>query len=69
MRPSFAMLDVCGTIPADYLVGEIVLPLYLPTSKLFSCLVAMQNAKGCEYDQELYRGEMGKSRPTSCYPH
>jgi hypothetical protein len=60
MRPRFALLDICGAIPASYLSGEIVLPLHLSTSKLFACLVATSTAKGCEYDQELYKGEMGE---------
>lgn len=69
MRPRFALLDICGTIPASYLAGEIVLPLHLSTSRLFACLVATSNAKGSEYDQELYRGEMGERLRESLLPH
>lgn len=59
MRPQFALLDICGLMPADYLDGEIVLPLYLSTSKLFACLAVPHNARSRSYDQDLYKGELG----------
>ena len=69
MRPRFALLDICGAIAASYLAGEIVLPLHLPTSKLFACLVVTPSAKGCEYDQELYKGEMGERQRERARPN
>lgn len=61
MRPSHSLLDLNGTIPVDYLDGEIILPLFLPNNKIFACLVASQHAKCKTYDPELYLGEMGAS--------
>lgn len=61
MRPSHSLLDVNGVIPADYLDGEIILPLFLPNNKIFACLVAKQHSKCKTYDPELYLGEIGNS--------
>ena len=59
LRPSHSFLDICGVIPADYLDGELILPLYIPHNKIFAGLVAHQHAKCKSYDPELYLGEMG----------
>lgn len=59
MRPSHSLLDVNGVIPADYLDGEIILPLFLPNNKIFTCLVVPQQAQCKTYDPELYLGEIG----------
>ena len=64
MRPSHSLLDVNGLIPADYLDGELVLPLFLPNNKIFACLVAKQHAKCKTYDAALYLGEIGDN---SCH--
>lgn len=59
MRPSYSLLDVCDAIPADYLDGELILPLYIPNNKIFACLVAHQHAACKTYDQAVYLGEIG----------
>ncbi len=61
MRPSHAFLDVAGTIPAHYLQGELVLPLFLANDRLFCCLMTTHSAKAVEYDQALYQNEMGEA--------
>jgi len=61
VRPSYSLLDVNGVIPADYLEGEIVLPVFIPNNKIFTCLIAKQNAACKTYDPETYLGEIGAS--------
>ena len=67
MRPNYSLLDVCGAIPAEYLDGELILPMYIQNNKIFAGLVAHQLAKGRSYDPELYLGEIGElaRRPNS----
>jgi hypothetical protein len=60
MRPCYSFLDVCGTIPVDYLDGELMLPIYIPNNKVFLGLVASQHAKCKAYDPETFIGEIGK---------
>ena len=62
MRPCYALLDVCGVIPVDYLEGDLILPLYLPNNKIYVGLVARQDAKAREYDPSVFVGEIG-ARP------
>ncbi len=62
MRPCYALLDVCGVIPVDYLEGDLILPLYLPNNKIYVGLVARQDAKAREYDPGVFVGEIG-ARP------
>ena len=59
MRPSYALLDVCGVIPVDYLEGDLILPLYLPNNKIYVGLVARQDARSREYDPAVFVGEIG----------
>lgn len=59
LRPHFALLDLAGTIPADYLDGDIILPIFLAQDRLFACLAVRGHAKGRTYDQDVYRREMG----------
>ena len=59
MRPCYSFLDVCGTIPMDYLEGELMLPIYIPNNKVFVGLVASQHAKCMAYDSTTFVGEMG----------
>jgi hypothetical protein len=67
LRADASLLDVCGTIPADYLEGQLVLPIGLPQSRLFACLVASHPCKCAEYDPTLYEQEMGaKPCPYTC---
>lgn len=61
MRPNYALLDVCGIIPVDYLDGDLILPLYLPNNKIYVGLVAQQDAKSREYDPGVFVGEIGKA--------
>lgn len=61
MRPCYSFLDICGTIPVDYLDGELMLPIYLPNNKIFLGLVASQHAKCKTYDPEIFLGEIGES--------
>ena len=67
LRADASLLDVCGTIPTDYLEGQLVLPIGLPQSRLFACLVASHPCKCAEYDPALYEQEMGaKPCPYTC---
>jgi hypothetical protein len=59
MRPVYALLDVCGPIPAEYLEGDLILPIFIPKDKVFLGLVARQNAKGRAYDPSLLVREVG----------
>ena len=61
LRADYSLLDICGTIPHDYLEGHITLPVSLPQSRLFACLVASQPCKCVCYDSKLYEQEMGES--------
>jgi hypothetical protein len=62
MRPSYALLDVCCPIPAEYLEGDLILPIFLPNNKAFLCIVAKQHAKGRAYDSALLQTEIGQTR-------
>ena len=66
LRADASLLDVCGTIPADYLEGQLVLPIGLPQNRLFACLVASHPCKCAEYDPALYEQEMGAPCPYTC---
>ena len=59
LRPSHSFLDICGVISADYLDGELILPLYIANNKIFAGLVAPHHARCKTYDPELYLGEIG----------
>jgi hypothetical protein len=59
LRADHSLLDVGGTIPADYLEGDLVLPILLPPSKVFACLVASQPCRCVGYDRGVYEQEMG----------
>ena len=59
MRPQHALLDIAGSIPSEYLDGDIVLPVYLPGDVLFACMTVKANAKGRSYDSNTYMHEIG----------
>lgn len=59
MRPNCTLMDVCGTIPVDYLDGELILPVFIPNNKTFTNLAVCQHTKGRTYDQDTYTGELG----------
>ena len=61
VRADASLLDVCGTIPRDYLAGQIVLPIGLPQNRLFACLAATHPCKCADYDPRLYEQEMGEA--------
>ena len=60
MRPQYALLDVCGVIPVDYLDGDLILPIYIPNNKIFVGLVVRQGMGARVYDPSVFLGEMGK---------
>ena len=60
MRPQYALLDVCGAIPVDYLDGDLILPIYIPNNKIFVGLVVRQGAGGRVYDPAVFLGEIGE---------
>jgi hypothetical protein len=60
LRADHSLLDLRGTIPRDYLDGQIVLPMLLAKNALFACLVAPQSCHWAVYDQKLYEQEMGE---------
>jgi hypothetical protein len=59
MRPSYALLDICGPVPPEYIDGDLVLPVYIPNNKIFTCLITSTNAKAKIYDPDTYIGEIG----------
>ena len=59
LRADFSLLDVCGSIPDEYLEGDLVLPIMLPMNKVFACLVASKPCRCVQYDRGLYEQEMG----------
>ena len=59
LRPSSALLDISGLIEAEYMAGEIILPIYLPPSRLFACLT-VNGQQSRAYDPALYQNEMGE---------
>lgn len=61
VRPSFSLLDLSGTVPMDYLEGELILPLFIPNDRVFACLIASQACKAVQYEPELYQNEIGQS--------
>ena len=60
LKPTYSLMDVCGSIPADYLEGEIILPVFIPINRMFACLVVFQGAKWGSYDPEVFKAEFGK---------
>lgn len=71
LRPVYALLDVCGPIPVEYLEGDLILPIFISPDKIFLCLVARQNARGRTYDPALLVREVsffqGVIRATHAY--
>ena len=59
MRPHYSLLDICGTIPTEYLDGELILPMFIPNNKVFVALAVHQHAKCKAYDRDTFTGEMG----------
>jgi hypothetical protein len=65
LRADFSMLDIEGPIPAEYLDGDIVLPIQLPRDRVFACMVAHRTCRPTAYNPTLYLEEMCESRPTT----
>jgi hypothetical protein len=65
LRADFSMLDIEGPIPAEYLDGDIVLPIQLPRDRVFACMVAHRTCHPTAYNPTLYLEEMCESRPTT----
>lgn len=61
LRPDFSLLDICGTIPEEYLDGELVFPISIPPNKTFMCLIAYETCKAKPYKQRIYQEEVGKT--------
>jgi hypothetical protein len=59
MRPHYSFLDICGIIPADYLDGDLILPIYVQNNKIFLGLVAHQQAKSKAYNPAVMLEEIG----------
>lgn len=60
LKPNFSLMDIAGVIPADYLEGEIILPVFIPINRIFASLVVFHSAKWASYDPEVFKAEMGK---------
>ncbi len=59
LRSDASMLDIEGAIPPEYLDGDIILPLHLPTDKIFACMtVAREFWRPAVYNPELYLEEI-----------
>jgi hypothetical protein len=61
LRADFSLLDICGPVPAEYLTGELVLPVMLPWNRMFALLVVDRECKGRSYNPETFAEEMGAS--------
>jgi hypothetical protein len=61
MRPNYTLMDIPGTIPADYLDGELILPMFIPNNKIFTNITVHQHAKCKSYDPSTYIGEIGET--------
>ena len=61
LRADFSLLDICGPVPAEYLTGELVLPVMLPWNRMFALLVVDRECKGWSYNPETFAEEMGVS--------
>ena len=66
LRADHSLMDVCGPIPADYIQGELVLPIGIQRSKVFVSLVAHGSCMAGEYDPEVFLEEMGESLFCAC---
>jgi hypothetical protein len=65
MRPSYALLDICGPVPSEYIDGDLILPIYIPNNKVFTCLITRAEARARTYDPDTYLGEIGNQ---DCLP-
>lgn len=57
-RPDYCLMDI-GTMPEDYLEGELILPVFAQQNKLVVFLVAAEHAKAKTYDHKKLEEEMG----------
>lgn len=62
MRAQWSLLDIPGSIPAEYVDGDIVFPMFIEQDRLFSCIAVKSDAKGRTYDPDMYGREMGEAR-------
>ena len=62
LRADHSFMDVCGPIPADYIQGELVLPIGISQNKMFVSLVAHGSCMAAEYDPKLFAEEIGESK-------
>jgi len=60
LRADYSMLDIEGPIPAEYLNGDIVLPIQLPRDRVFACMVAHRTCRPTTYNPLLYLEEISK---------
>jgi hypothetical protein len=68
LRADYSMLDIEGPIPAEYLDGDIVLPIQLPRDRVFACMVAHRSCRPTAYNPALYLEEICKSLPRAAHP-
>ncbi len=59
INPTFSLVDIEGTIPRDFPEGEIILPLGIPSNKMFANIILKQNARSWDYDPGTYTSEIG----------
>lgn len=69
LKPNCSLMDIDGAIPADYLEGEIILPVFIPNNRLFASLVIFHNARWTSYHPEKYKAEIGEQRALSQNTH
>ena len=65
LRADFSLLDICGTIPEEYLEGELIFPIFIPNNKVFVSMVATQTCKCAIYDPDIFKEEIGRTLPLS----
>jgi hypothetical protein len=61
LRADFSLIDVSGSIPDEYLAGDMVMPIFLPQNKILVLLVVNHECKGSTYEPSLFKDEIGKS--------
>lgn len=59
VQADYSLLDIGGAIPAEYLEGELVLPIFLPNRKIFACLIVYATCKAKQYDPKVFQEEIG----------